>query len=152
MSSAIRTRREHHFPSAFKLNLTPMLDMFTFVLIFLIVSFAPQEAKVSTHPAIQLPEATAKLQKASKVQIQLLPEALLVNGRSVKGFRINDQSQTSWNALLHQLKSLGDSKETVILSADRETSFGSINRLVSKLSSFGYNNIYFLGVKKGSSK
>lgn len=136
--------RARHLPVTTKLNLVPMLDMFMFVLIFLIVSFAPRDAKLKPHPSLHLPTASAQMLGQSKAHLELIGDELRLNGKSIAGFKFSSASAESWNTLRSTLGALNLSKQAIILSADKNISFGRIDRLVSKLSSMGFDQVYFL--------
>lgn len=136
--------RSRRLATTTKLNLVPMLDMFTFVLIFLVVSFAPQEAKYRSHASLKLPVATSKVLKSSKLHLQLLGDDLILNGKPIKGVKINTANAEAWNQVKTSLQATSNERQAIVLSADRNDSFGRVDRLVAKLSSMGFEDIYFL--------
>ena len=60
------------------LMLTSLLDMFTIILIFLIVSFEAEDQEFKLNTDLKLPESSARSVFKPAVNIALTPEALLV--------------------------------------------------------------------------
>jgi biopolymer transport protein ExbD len=131
-----------------RLNLTPMLDMFTFVLIFLIVLFAPEEAKLAQDPHTKLPEASSKLPVGKNIHVELSGDNLRVNSKVIQ----NLKTAQDWNNLKLALQAASPSMEAISLSADRSTPYEVIDRVVSQLSRLGYSQIYFVTERKDGEK
>jgi biopolymer transport protein ExbD len=60
------------------LMLTSLLDMFTIILIFLIVSFEAQDVEFKMNPDVQLPESSAKRQLKPAVNLVITPKGVLI--------------------------------------------------------------------------
>ena len=76
------------------LMLTSLLDMFTIILIFLIVSFEAEDYEFKLNPDLQLPESTSKSVFKPAVNVALTPNGVLVQEESVAPF-INGQPRES---------------------------------------------------------
>jgi len=66
-----------------KLMLTSLLDMFTIILIFLIVSFDAEKKEFTLHDDVALPEAEDGVAIKPAANLIITPEAVIMNGESV---------------------------------------------------------------------
>jgi len=126
--------------------LTPMLDMFTMILIFLITAYAPEETKIKKSENIHLPMSMAKLTKIPHIQIEVTKDYVKVNGTSVTGLIPETGNSESWSVLKAHLSQLdkAEKKEPVLLLADKETSFRWIDRTVAYVAAAGYGSVYLV--------
>jgi len=65
------------------LMLTSLLDMFTIILIFLIVSFEAEDFDFKLNPDLVLPESTASAQLKAAVNVSVSRDAIQVENRDV---------------------------------------------------------------------
>lgn len=65
------------------LMLTSLLDMFTIILIFLIVSFEAEDYEFELNESLTLPESSAKSVFKPAVNVAITPDALIVEGEKV---------------------------------------------------------------------
>jgi biopolymer transport protein ExbD len=75
-------RKRTHAGDVTYLNITPMLDMMTIILVFLIQSFASSEQNVNVAN-LNLPHSTTKLDIQPALQLTVTPDALLVDQKLV---------------------------------------------------------------------
>lgn len=68
------------------LNITPMMDMMTILLVFLLKQFSVQQAAAVTQ-GLQLPTSTIEQQRAMAVNITVTGSAILVEGDAVAAVR-----------------------------------------------------------------
>lgn len=68
------------------LMLTSLLDMFTIILIFLIVSFEAEDHEFKLNPDLKLPESSARSVFKPAVNIALTPQGLIVEKKVVVKF------------------------------------------------------------------
>lgn len=132
------------------LMLTPMLDVLTVVLIFLILNFSPERAQLNTGDNIQLPNAELQLENVPQVKIEITADALKLNGSVVEGLNPQTAEPAAWAGLkekIHatQLPSEASNEAVpVLLIADRGLDYDHVDRTVARLASLGYGDIYFL--------
>jgi len=88
LHEAIRSRRtqkrrekEDHDDITY-LNITPMLDMMTILLVFLLKSFASSASNVNVAN-LTLPNSTTKLKVEEAIQVLVTPEQILVDNEPV---------------------------------------------------------------------
>ncbi len=74
------------------LNITPMLDMMTIILVFLLKSFSASATNVNVANLV-LPHSTTKLEVEEALQLMISPDAILVDQKVVaqlKGGKIDE--------------------------------------------------------------
>jgi biopolymer transport protein ExbD len=69
------------------LNITPMMDMMTILLVFLLKQFSVQAAAASMSEGLQLPQSSIEAQRAQAVNITITQSAILVEGDGVTTVR-----------------------------------------------------------------
>jgi biopolymer transport protein ExbD len=72
----------------------------------------------------------------------------VLNGKAVQGFKLSTADSEAWAQVKDALKATGFEKQAIVLSADRDTEFGRVDHLVSRLSALGYDEVYFLGLMR----
>src|SRR5258706_4384041 len=65
------------------LNITPMMDMMTILLVFLLKQFSVQAAAASLAPGLQLPPSIMESQRPPAVNMPITDNSLLVEGDAV---------------------------------------------------------------------
>jgi biopolymer transport protein ExbD len=69
------------------LNITPMMDMMTILLVFLLKQFSVQAAAASLSPGLQLPLSSVETQRPIAVNVTVSENAILVEGDAVATVR-----------------------------------------------------------------
>jgi biopolymer transport protein ExbD len=69
------------------LNITPMMDMMTILLVFLLKQFAVQAAAASMSEGLVLPKSSIETQREQAVNITVSQNAVLVEGDAVTAVR-----------------------------------------------------------------
>ena len=69
------------------LNITPMMDMMTILLVFLLKQFAVQQAATLTSEGLQLPTSSIEAQRPMAVNVTITQNAILVEGDGVTTVR-----------------------------------------------------------------
>ena len=69
------------------LNITPMMDMMTILLVFLLKQFAVQQAATLSSEALQLPTSSIEAQRPLAVNVTITQNAVLVEGDGVTTVR-----------------------------------------------------------------
>jgi len=72
------------------LNITPMMDMMTILLVFLLKQFSVQAASMSMNEGLQLPTSSIEVQRTLAVNITITQNAVLVEGDGVTTVRAGD--------------------------------------------------------------
>ncbi|GMU62708.1 MAG: hypothetical protein AMXMBFR34_44710 [Myxococcaceae bacterium] len=148
------------------LNVTPLVDMFVILVLFLIANFSATGEILSMSKDITLPEAanTDELQLAPVVMVS--KEAVIVSGTMIG--RVDDLTREDYlniPALEEKLREMkkqfedlhnaandsGAFKGDVNIQADVEVQFRIIKRVMFSCASAGYGNIAFATMAAGSS-
>ena len=79
----MKMRRKKKKPA---LMLTSLLDMFTIILIFLIVSFEAEDYDFKLNPDLQLPESAAKAQLKPAANVAITSKGVVVQGETIVEF------------------------------------------------------------------
>ena len=69
------------------LNITPMMDMMTILLVFLLKQFSVQAAAASMSEGLQLPQSAIETARALAVNVTITQSAILVEGDAVTTVR-----------------------------------------------------------------
>jgi len=69
------------------LNITPMMDMMTILLVFLLKQFSVQAAAASMSEGLQLPNSYTETQRPQAVNVTVTQSAILVEGDAVTTVR-----------------------------------------------------------------
>ena len=95
-----RKLKKHPEHEEQSLNIYPMMDMMTILLVFLIMQFAQASASVVQSEDMQMPYSTSRQQVEEALQIQISRSDIVVDGHRILGLRngIVDPSQKQGGA------------------------------------------------------
>lgn len=138
------------------LMLTSLLDMFTIILIFLIVSFEAEDQDFRLDPDISLPESAARSVFMPAVSVNINPSRLIVEGEPVapleEGRFTAEQYQ---NGEIEELVTVlrehferGDFDEPIVMiQADKEMDYQTLYLVMRSSSLAGFSR-YRLAIMK----
>lgn len=145
-----------------KLIMTSMVDIFTFLLIFLLASFSDHVARFSIDSSISLPKSKAKADFTESIRIAVSDKAMWLNSEpiaqikdgAVVGLDLNNpQSSVLYKKLVKcrqdaEQKNADESrKNPVLFLCDKRLSFKTINGIIKTAGIAGFPNFQF-GVLK----
>ncbi len=149
------------------LNVTPLVDMFVILVLFLVANFSATGEILQMSKDVQLPEAanTDELQIAPAVVIS--KEEVLVQGALIG--RVDDLTREDYQnipALEEKLRDLkkqfedlhaaandsGAFKGDVNIQADKQVTFKIVKRVMYSCAQAGYGNIAFATMAEGTKK
>ena len=149
------------------LNVTPLVDMFVILVLFLVANFSATGEILQMSKDVQLPEAanTDELQLAPAVTIS--KDEVLVQGALIG--RVDDltrEDYTNIPALEEKLRDLkkqfedlhnaandsGAFKGDVNIQADKQVTFKIVKRVMYSCAQAGYGNIAFATMAEGGKK
>ena len=137
------------------LNLTSLMDIFTILLIFLLVN-NNNAAKLPDNKDIQLPESIAQELPSEVLTIQVSPNDVIVEGQRIADTEtVKAQQERTVQALVDELnfrasQSLGgtaDEEREVMILADREVPYAVIKKLMRSCMETPYTQVAFAVLK-----
>lgn len=159
MKKSARARRmaRHHgrHKMVATLNLTALMDIFTILLIFLLVN-NNNAAKLPDDQDIQLPESTAQELPNDVLIIQVSPSSVVIDGRKIADTQtVRAQEERTVEALVEELKFRAsralalDSEEEreVMIQADRDVPYAVIKKLMRSCMETPYTKVAFAVLK-----
>ncbi|MDX1802711.1 MAG: biopolymer transporter ExbD [Alcanivorax sp.] len=159
MKKSVRARRmarhQRRHKSVAALNLTALMDIFTILLIFLLVN-NNNAAKLPDNKAIQLPESTAQKLPTEVLTIQVSPSDIIVEGQKVADTgTVQNQKERTVKALVDELDfrakqslAIDHKKERqVMILADRDVPFLVIKKLMRSCMETPYTQVAFAVLK-----
>ena len=159
MKKSARARRmaRHHgkHKAVATLNLTSLMDIFTILLIFLLVN-NNNAAKLPDNQDIQLPESIAQELPSEVLTIQVSPNDVIVEGQRIADTEaVKAQQERTVKTLVDELnfrasQSLGagaDEEREVMILADREVPYAVIKKLMRSCMETPYTKVAFAVLK-----
>lgn len=145
------------------LNLTPMIDMLTILLVFLIKSYSVEPAYLNPSQGITLADTTSETVAPDKAVLLIGKDGIFVEGKAIVTFKngVISSSDVVAGQLPELRKTLEKMAEktkyiaehnpsvlftgTLILQADRELPFESMKPILRTAGLAGYHDIKFAG-------
>lgn len=159
MKKSARARRmaRHHgrHKMVATLNLTALMDIFTILLIFLLVN-NNNAAKLPDDQDIQLPESTAQELPNDVLIIQVSPSSVVIDGRKIADTQaVRAQEERTVEALVEELKFRAsralaldsDEEREVMIQADRDVPYAVIKKLMRSCMETPYTKVAFAVLK-----
>ncbi|HEX4353387.1 MAG TPA: biopolymer transporter ExbD [Polyangiales bacterium] len=164
-------RREQ--PEEVGLNIYPMMDMMTILLVFLIQSFASGAAEIVQSEELQIPISNAQVDAAEALGIVISQSEVVVEGKRVLSLRngkvdpsLKQGGGNGWliTPLYNALKQHRDRLKVIAaknpqrafrgevrLVADKRTPFRTLGEVIYSLGQAEFGALRFIVLKQGSS-
>lgn len=150
------------------LSITPLVDMFVMIVLFLIANFSASGDILSMSKDIQLPTATHVRELENVPIVQISKEKIVVDGSPIPG-TVDDLTREDYlniPALEEKLRELKKSYETmhqaagdtkgfsgdVNIQAHKDVQFKIVKRVMFSCATAGYGNINFAVLNAGGLK
>lgn len=153
------------------INIYPMMDMMTILLVFMVMQFASSTAAVVQESAeLKIPSSTSKVELDEALPIQISKSAVIVDGTPVLELRngVVDPSQKQGGTsgflitpLFKELAKIRDLKKkiaqqntrrpfsgNVAIIADKETPYRTLSEVIYTLGQTEFKNLRFVANKK----
>jgi biopolymer transport protein ExbD len=165
-------RRHKHDPEINYLNITPMLDMMTIILVFLLKSLASSAGNIPQSDDLRLPRSSSTLDPSGALQVIVSRVSVTVNGRAIgvqlrngfidpsqkrggsAGFLVNplnsemrDQAEHA-RALARQTNT--QFKGEIAIIADRDIPLRTVYEVLYTAGQNGFSNFQLLVLKNGA--
>lgn len=146
MSRRARRMDQHHHrhKRSAALNMVSLMDIFTILVFFLLVSAS--EVELITPPKdVALPESRAETKPEQRLTVTVSRQAILVNDRQVVALPDVAQPGTDSDTPLPTLQATlaalpADKDSQLTLLADRSTSYAIIKRVLLTCAAAGFEN------------
>ena len=156
-----RKRHNQREATVAYLNLNSLMDMFTIILIFLLVSFSAEGESVTSSDKFKLPTSTSEEPIRPRLLLQITQEEIIVEGKVIVLLKDIDPEVMIIKELYAELQEqaktsifiAGENVELelnreVVLLGDRTTPFKMLERLMFTCGLVGYNNISLAVTRK----
>lgn len=169
--SKLRKHEEHEETG---LNIYPMMDMMTILLVFLIMQFASSAAEIVQTDELRLPTSTSQVEAAQALGIVISNSEVVIDGHHVLALRngkvdpsLKQGGGTGWliTPLFSELKQHRDRlkliasrntarpfKGEVRLIADKRTPFRTLGEVIYTLGQAEFGALRFITLKQGQQK
>ncbi len=152
-----KSRGGAHLKHSAGLNLTPMIDMMTIILVFLIKSYSVSPSYLTPTQEIKLSTTTSENMAPDRAVLIIGKNGILIEGKNVvpfkngtpdKAYFSQDTIPALYNALVEVAKrsTQESSSGTIILQADKGISFDFLRPVLRTVGVAGYHDIKFAGV------
>jgi biopolymer transport protein ExbD len=133
------------------LQLTSLLDMFTIILVFLMVSFQAEDKDFVLHAGLQLPQSNAQNPFKTAVNLAITSTAVIIEGKEVykleKGARVReaDKDAGKLEAVTAAVKKAWGNKkkeegeeDIVVIQADKSIPYRTIHMVMRSAAHSGF--------------
>lgn len=166
--SKLRSREE---PEEMGLNIYPMMDMMTILLVFMIMQFANGAAEIVQSSELMLPTSTSEAEAAQALSIVISNSEIVVEGKQALTLRngkvdpsVKQGGGTGWliTPLYNELKEHRDRLKTIAsrnaqrpfrgevrIIADKRTPFRTLGEVIYSLGQTEFGAIRFVVLKSG---
>lgn len=152
-------------PDEFKLNIVPLVDVLTNILIFLLININLHDQNITLAKDVTLPESTAQLDFKKAVNISIGISGLFVEDREI--LKLNDGTippefleeekvaplfkvMTRLKPIIEKRRVTGvtENSTVVLLQADKKVKYKTINQVIRTAGMAGFPNFRFAVMKK----
>jgi biopolymer transport protein ExbD len=166
-----RKLRKHPEQEEVGLNIYPMMDMMTILLVFLIMQFASGAAEIVQSDELQLPTSTSDVDAAQALSIVISQSEVVVEGQRVLALRngkvdpsLKQGGGTGWliTPLFNSLKQHRDRLKMIAsrnpqrafrgevrIIADKRTPFRTLGEVIYSLGQAEFGALRFIVLKPG---
>ncbi len=147
-------------PGPFKLQLTSLMDMFTIILVFLLVSMSAEDYDFVLQDGLRLPRSQAQGRFEPAVNVVIADNFIkveenvvtrltdgAVSAEMLKARRIEAVVRAVRRARERRAQRPGDEEEIVVIQADRTLPYSTVYLVMRSCSIAGYNR-YRLAIEK----
>ncbi len=165
-----RKRAKHVQEEEVGLNIYPMMDMMTILLVFMIMQFASGAAEIVQSDVLQIPTSTSQVDAAQALSIIISSSEVVVEGRRVLALRngkvdpsLKQGGGTGWliTPLFNDLKQHRDRLKMIAqrnpqrpfrgevrIIADKRTPFRTLGEVIYSLGQAEFSALRFVVLKQ----
>ena len=144
-----------------KLIITPMMDMFTIIVIFLLFSFSDNPNEISLEKDMQLPKSISDVNYSDSIQLLVSESKLMLDNKIVAkidnnniiGLDINRAEESEFYNQLRQYKLNNEqpdmkNRDHILFLCDKHIPFKIMNPIIKTAGKAGFSNFQFAVLQK----
>jgi biopolymer transport protein ExbD len=141
--------------TTFRPQLTSLIDVMTFLLVFLIKSFSVQGDVITPSNNLQLPLSGTNKPPRPAASIEITATNIMAEGKVLSAISATDRADPllipgvyRWMSLLRTSFSGSTQSREVIIQADREIEYAYLKRVMYSCSKAGFSDFTILAIQK----
>lgn len=141
--------------TTFRPQLTSLIDVMTFLLVFLIKSFSVQGDVITPSDNLQLPLSVTNKPPKPAASIEITTTNIMAEGKVLSALGAADRADPllipgvyRWMSLLRAHLEGGAGSREVLIQADREIEYASLKRVMYSCSRAGFSDFTILAIQK----
>jgi biopolymer transport protein ExbD len=141
--------------TTFRPQLTSLIDVMTFLLVFLIKSFSVQGDVITPSDNLQLPLSSTSKPPKPAASIEITKTNIMAEGKTLSALTASDRTDPllipgvfQWMSLLRARFSQASTTREVIIQADREIEYAHLKRVMYSCSKAGFSDFTILAIQK----
>ena len=141
--------------TTFRPQLTSLIDVMTFLLVFLIKSFSVQGDVITPSDNLQLPLSSTNKPPRPAASIEITTTNIMAEGKVLSALSATDRADPllipgvyRWMSLLRTNFSGSTQSREVIIQADREIEYAYLKRVMYSCSKAGFSDFTILAIQK----
>jgi biopolymer transport protein ExbD len=141
--------------TTFRPQLTSLIDVMTFLLVFLIKSFSVQGDVITPSDNLQLPLSSTSKTPKPATSIEITTTNIMADGKVLAPLTSVDRADPllipgvfKWMSLLRARFSNDSTSREVLIQADREIEYTNLKRVMYSCSKAGFSDFTILAIQK----
>jgi biopolymer transport protein ExbD len=141
--------------TTFRPQLTSLIDVMTFLLVFLIKSFSVQGDVITSATNLELPESISHKPPKPAASIEITQESIMSEGKALSPLSARDKSDPllipgvyKWMLRLRSAASSASGQREVLIQADREIEYADLKRVMYSCNKAGFMDFTILAIQK----
>jgi biopolymer transport protein ExbD len=141
--------------TTFRPQLTSLIDVMTFLLVFLIKSFSVQGDVITPSDNLQLPLSSTSKPPKPAASIEITKTNIMAEGKVLSPLVAVDRADPllipgvyQWMSLLRARFSQAPTSREVLIQADREIEYTYLKRVMYSCSKAGFSDFTILAIQK----
>jgi biopolymer transport protein ExbD len=141
--------------TTFRPQLTSLIDVMTFLLVFLIKSFSVQGDVITPSDNLQLPLSSTNKPPKPLASIEITKTNIMAEGKVLSPLSATDPADPllipgvfQWMSLLRARFSQAPTSREVLIQADREIEYAYLKRVMYSCSKAGFSDFTILAIQK----
>jgi biopolymer transport protein ExbD len=141
--------------TTFRPQLTSLIDVMTFLLVFLIKSFSVQGDVITPSDNLQLPLSSTSKPPKPAASIEITTTNIMAEGKVLSSLTVTDRADPllipgvfHWMSRLNARFSKSETSREVLIQADRNLEYTYLKRVMYSCSKAGFSDFTILAIQK----